>query len=139
MTHSSGAVPAAMTARVTRAGELASLRRLVADAAGSAGLTPDRAARLVLAVDEIATNALVHGLPPATVTITVNAGSIVVAVHDRGRAFATSDGSTIAVRPAAPDAVRGRGLWLADRMADLLSLTADAHGTTVTVSMVIAS
>lgn len=117
---------------MARVEELARVRRLVAEAATAAGLAPNRLGQLLVSVNEITTNALTHGTSPATVTVTVTDGVIVVAVRDRGGGL--SHDSLVASRPT-PDSVRGRGLWLATRLADGIGLTTDSSGTTVTVTM----
>src|SRR5262249_49195256 len=49
--------------------DLFDLRRLVASTARDAGLSSSRAEELALAANEIATNAVLHGRPPATLRI----------------------------------------------------------------------
>jgi len=142
-----GATPATpkVMARVMTVDELAMLRQVIAEAAASAGLAPDRVGRLTVSVNEIAANAVTHGIPPASVTITVTGTAIMVAVHDCGSGFGQDVPATpaphvdrvISASPPAPDALRGRGLWLATHMADHISLTTDSGGTTVTVTMAI--
>jgi len=77
-------------------GEVASLKPIrdyVNAAAGKAGLDKVRAYRLALAVDEIATNAIVHGYHEAGLAgdillhITVSDESIEVIIEDAGRPF----------------------------------------------------
>jgi anti-sigma regulatory factor (Ser/Thr protein kinase) len=130
---------------VTSADDLSPLRRLVAEAATSAGLPPGRAAQLVTAVNEIAANAIMHGIPPADVTVSATSSEITVAVHDHGPgpgqhlASMPAAGSPppVAAHPPPAHAAGGRGLWLATQMADRISVISDGSGTTVTATMAI--
>jgi anti-sigma regulatory factor (Ser/Thr protein kinase) len=141
----SGATPSTpkVTARLSTVHDLAKLRDLVAATATSAGLAPDPIWQLSLAVHEIAANALIHGTPPVSVTMTVTDTAITVAVHDRGNGFghhllATPHPQTdriVAATPPSTEALQGRGLWLAIQMADRVSLTTDSTGTTVVVTI----
>jgi serine/threonine-protein kinase RsbW len=141
----SGATPAIrnVTIQLATIDDLTTLRRFVGGAAASAGLTPDAVARLVVSVNEIATNAVTHGVAPVSVTVTVTATAVTVTVNDRGHGFGqdvpvTADpdtGRLIAAAPPAADALHGRGLWLATQMTDQVSLTTGSAGTTVTVVM----
>src|SRR5205823_14940695 len=75
--------PAGTVLRATGPDDLAPVRGAVSQVAGAAGMDPIRVERLVVAVHEIVTNALVHGRPPATVTLAVTAGALVVTGHDQ--------------------------------------------------------
>ena len=49
--------------------DLPALRRVVMAAAGAVGFNNDRATELALAINEITTNAIVHGAPPAKLRV----------------------------------------------------------------------
>jgi anti-sigma regulatory factor (Ser/Thr protein kinase) len=122
--------------------DLATVRGHVVEAARQAALDPDRTAGLTVAVNEVVTNAITHGMPPATVTITLTGGAVLITVHDRGTRFAdlsavrTATGENAAeAAPPGPDHVRGRGLWLASALCDRVDIRAGAGGTTVTLTM----
>jgi serine/threonine-protein kinase RsbW len=70
---------------------LAEVRRFVREATGAAGAVPDTVDDLVQAVDEAATNAIVHGYAgrPGTVEVTIaSAGSdLVITLEDEAPAF----------------------------------------------------
>lgn len=68
-------------------------------------LGPDEAAAdaAVLALSEVATNALLHGLPPFQLSASVTGATLRVAVHDTGP-------GAVAIRHAAADAMSGRGI-----------------------------
>jgi anti-sigma regulatory factor (Ser/Thr protein kinase) len=109
--------------------DLPAIRRLVASTARSVGLTPSRADELVLAVNEIATNALVHGRPPATLRIWSGGEGLVCEVSDEGDGI--RDVLAGQLTPAA-DAAGGRGLWITRMLCDAVEVR---NGSGCTVSM----
>ncbi|GAA0901863.1 ATP-binding protein [Virgisporangium aurantiacum] len=117
--------------RVT-APELAELRHHVNDAARRAGLDADRADRYTFAVNEIVINAIQHGGGTAEVAISAAAGSVTVTVVDRGPGW----NRDIPHDLPPPDRTHGRGLWLATRMCDDLTINSSSNGTTITLRVV---
>ncbi len=117
------------TERAFGADGLATVRHLVADLAGRAGLASDRVADLVLAVNELASNTVEHG--PGTGRFRLWTGSGVVAeISDAGGAMdAPFPGLTL----PPPEGARGRGLWLASELCDVLQVWSDADTTVVRV------
>jgi len=108
--------------------ELPAARRLVSRTAAGAGLDPERTADLVLAVNEIATNSVEHG--PGTGRLRLWARErrgVVAEVYDAGRMDVPFPGL---VAPP-PSGERGRGLWLASELSDVLQVWSDGTGTTV--------
>lgn len=110
-------------------GDLPTVRRAVESAATGAGLSAPRVVEMVLAVNEVATNAVVHGRPPARLRVWKGDGEIIFEVSDVGEGIA--DPLVGQLRPP-PNAPRGRGLWLARRLADALEVQNGA-GCTVRV------
>jgi len=109
--------------------ELPSVRRAIASFALDAGLAPSRAEDLVLAVNEITTNAVIHGRPPATVRIWHSDGEVVVEVADAGDGIR----DVLAGQLTPPTAALGaRGLWLARLLCDAVEVR---NGAGCTVSM----
>ncbi|THA62179.1 ATP-binding protein [Streptomyces sp. A0642] len=88
-------------------------REFVRDALADWGFGEARADDVVLCVSELATNALVHGVPPGRgyrlMVWLRDAGQVRVEVHDSG------DGNP-GVRE--PDGESGRGLVIVDALAD---------------------
>jgi anti-sigma regulatory factor (Ser/Thr protein kinase) len=113
--------------------DLPRMRRLVVATAVDADLPRERAEELALAVNEIATNAIVHGRPPTTLRIWRQNDEIVCEVADAGAGI--KDPLTAHLRPPA-DAVAGRGLWLARQLCDAVEIrngvgcTVSLHATT---------
>lgn len=119
-------VPGARELAVTT--DLASLRATVAAAATAAGVQPLRVTDLVFAVHELAVNALTHGSGEGVVRIWREEGRFVCEVADCGpglsERFAGYD-----IPP--PDQTRGRGIWLARRLCDLVEVRSGEDGTRI--------
>ncbi|MGH9103009.1 MAG: anti-sigma factor RsbA family regulatory protein [Acidimicrobiales bacterium] len=107
--------------------DLAGLRRLVTEHAEGGGLAAGRVAELVLAVNEVATNSLVHGGAAGTLRVWWDAWSLVCEVSDRGH---IADPLAGRIRPIS-GALGGRGLWLANQLCDLVELHSGQWGTVV--------
>jgi anti-sigma regulatory factor (Ser/Thr protein kinase) len=103
------------------------VRASVAAMLVAAGFGQDRTDDVVLAVNEITTNAVEHGPGDAEVCLWSDADGFVVEVHDRGVLSNPLPG-LIAPHPAEP---RGRGVWIARQLCDSLHVWADAAGTHV--------
>jgi anti-sigma regulatory factor (Ser/Thr protein kinase) len=107
---------------------LGDVRRLVTRTSALAGLDPERTADLVLAVNEIATNSVEHGPGRGRLRLWRHGDAGLVAeVHDVGLMAVPFPGL---VAPP-PSGERGRGLWLASELSDVLQVWSDAAGTTV--------
>ena len=112
------------------------LRRQVAGQCATAGLTGSRLDDFVLAVHEIAANAIVHAGGGGRLILRREAGGLRCLVCDHeledpaGRVPRARDGSE--PREAA-SAETGRGLWLAAQLADELSITSGPDSTIVSL------
>ncbi len=83
---------------------------------------------LLVAVDEILANALLHGAPPRRLAAYREGAFVVCHVEDGG------SGPPSLVRtylPPDPDSSRGRGLWLAREACDSVEVASDPDGTHV--------
>ena len=100
------------------------VRRFVAEQAAAAGLSPARAEDAVLALSEIATNSVRHGGGTGVLRAWTEGDAFVCEVRDRG---AITDPLAGRVEPP-PSQVAGRGLWLANRVCDLVQVRAFADG-----------
>lgn len=107
-------------------GDLGIVRSTVRSCAQRAGLDPDRTDDLVLAASELAANSVDHGGGRGSLRAWHREGAVVVEVSDRGRIEDTTAGS----RAPSADSERGRGLWMARRLADRFLLHSGDHGTT---------
>jgi anti-sigma regulatory factor (Ser/Thr protein kinase) len=111
------------------AGDLVALRRLVGGVA--AGVAPERAADLVLAVNELASNSIEHG--PGSGRLRIWADDPLIAeVSDRGGSLDVPFPG-LALPP--PEGARGRGLWLASELCDVLQVWSDDGSTVIRVQL----
>jgi anti-sigma regulatory factor (Ser/Thr protein kinase) len=89
---------------------------------------------LVLGVNELATNSVRHGGGRGSATLWREHDVLICEVRDRGRIDAPLAGR---VEPAAQD-VRGRGLWLANQICDLIQIRSVPEGTQARAHVAIA-
>jgi anti-sigma regulatory factor (Ser/Thr protein kinase) len=106
---------------------LGRVRERVRALADAGRLTPERRADLVLAVHEVAANSIRHGGAAGSLLTWLDVDRVVCEVRDRGYI----DDPLADRRPAPSDAVRGRGLWMANQLCDLVQVRTSAAGTTV--------
>jgi anti-sigma regulatory factor (Ser/Thr protein kinase) len=102
---------------------LVGLRRALRRWLDATGLGPDAVSELVVAVNEMAGNAIEHAYGPDDAEFEVHArhadGAVTVEVHDRGRWREPVAGN------------RGRGLGIAADLTDDLRVERTERGTTV--------
>ena len=108
---------------------LAGFRRRLRQEALESGLLEGRVEDLLLAVTEVATNALVHGSGRARVRIWSDPedGALICEVADEGRI----DDPLAGRRPLRAEAEGSRGLWLVNQLSDLVQLRSGERGTVV--------
>ncbi|MGA8113879.1 MAG: anti-sigma factor RsbA family regulatory protein [Actinocatenispora sp.] len=107
--------------------ELATVRAFAADEAQAAGVVGDRAAELLVAVNELATNTLVHTSGPGSLAAWTEPGLLVLQLHDTGD---LRDPLAGRIPPTDP-VEHGRGLLLVNAFCDLVRIHSDRDGTTV--------
>jgi anti-sigma regulatory factor (Ser/Thr protein kinase) len=111
---------------------LAEVRGTVTTAGTAAGLDPEDAADLVLAVNELASNSIEHGPGAGVLRIWDLDGEVVAEVFDGGHMDVPFPGLTL----PPPEGERGRGLWLASELCDVLQVWSEAgEGTIIRVTM----
>jgi anti-sigma regulatory factor (Ser/Thr protein kinase) len=108
--------------------DLSAVRRLVEAHALTAGLAESQRRDAVLAVDEIASNAVRHGGGGGRLDLWRSPGWLWFRVVDSGEGLPDGVGPSLP-GPAQPN---GRGLWIAKRLADQLTVDSGPDGTTVT-------
>ncbi|HEY2719136.1 MAG TPA: ATP-binding protein, partial [Solirubrobacteraceae bacterium] len=112
-------------------GGLSAVRALVARCGSEAGLGEMGREDLVLAVNELATNSVQHGGGGGMLRVWQELGALVCDVRDRG--FIEDP---LAGRRRPPiDQYGGRGLWLVNRLCDLVQIRSSPSGTVVRVHM----
>ena len=123
--------PADARSRVFQAGTLSALRHFVAARASAAGFTEETEEDLVLAVNEVATNSVLHGGGGGVLRIWQEDDAVICEVNDRGL---IPDPLVGRRRP-----VRGRqggaGLWLANQVCDLVQIRTFADGSAIRLHM----
>lgn len=110
---------------------LPGLRNVVFHEAAAGGMEPGRVQDLVLAVNELATNSLLHAGGYGLVGCWWEGNTMVVEVRDGGF---IEDPLAGRVRPA-PEQDGGRGLWLVNQICDLTQIRTSPSGTIVRVYM----
>jgi anti-sigma regulatory factor (Ser/Thr protein kinase) len=123
--------PPPSEARVLRFGleELSRVRTLVGERAGAAGLTRARAQDLVLAVSELAANAIRHGHGCGVVRTWSRRDRVICQVEDAGHIRDPLAGRRLPLTTAAG----GLGLWTVNQLCDLVEVRSTPDGTTVRV------
>lgn len=122
-------VPDGAAALTFDGGGLALVREFLGRYGASAGLGERRVVDLQLAVNELATNAVVHGAGRGTLEVWLEPGQIAAQVRDAGRASQRLAGRV----PPAADRLGGRGLVLVNYVSDLVRVHTTPTGTTVRV------
>lgn len=107
--------------------ELARVRDAVEGAIRGSELERTRGEDLVLAVNEIATNAVEHGSAQAELFVWAGARELICELHDEG----SLDLPLIGLAPPHPSQARGRGTWIARQLCDALHVWRDTSGTHV--------
>jgi len=116
------------------ANSLSALRTAAQACAAQAGMPAERATDVVIALHELAANAVRHGAGSGRLRIWDHVGALHCRIDDDGPADAGSggaDGTNLADRwPREP----GHGLWLAKQVADQMTLRCDARGTSAVIT-----
>jgi anti-sigma regulatory factor (Ser/Thr protein kinase) len=110
--------------------DLAGLRAAVESEARRAGVAPARLPELLLAVHELAINALTHGGGDAVLRTWAEEHDFVCEFTDDGPGF---DGRYYGYANPAPDDVHGRGLWLVRQITDLVEMRSGPDGSRIRV------
>jgi anti-sigma regulatory factor (Ser/Thr protein kinase) len=114
-------------------GTLYRLRAAVHAHAGQAGLSEDRVGEVVLAVHELAANAVAHGAGHGRLRMWIRDGALGCEVRDGGPPGTTDSPETADPWPAD----NGHGLWLVRQVADYLDLRSGPHGTRAVVTFML--
>ena len=123
--------PQAGVEQLTIFSDLAPMRAFVARHAAAMGVPATRLDDFILAVNEVATNAIRHGGGSAEVRLWATQRRVICEVSDSGT---ISEGFLGFLRPD-PHGERGHGLWIARQLCDLLEIHAGQPGTTVRMHM----
>ncbi|MGH3982275.1 MAG: anti-sigma factor RsbA family regulatory protein [Pseudonocardiaceae bacterium] len=119
--------PSALRLKFAGVGQLSTLRGFVISYVTWAGAAVHAAEQFVQAVDEVATNAINHGGGSGLLRVWTDPQQISCEVSDTGAGLR----DPLAGRLPTGFTARGRGLWLARQLCDLVELHSDPGGTTV--------
>jgi anti-sigma regulatory factor (Ser/Thr protein kinase) len=122
--------PGAQTVKYTD--DLRTPRHLVAQYAGAAGLPPQRAGDLLIAIGELTANTLTHADGPGTLTMWTTDAEIICQVSDDGHITDPLAGRLL---PGPATEYGGRGLWLVHELCDLVQVRSGPGGSTIRVHM----
>jgi anti-sigma regulatory factor (Ser/Thr protein kinase) len=112
---------------------LAQLRVLVARHASAAGLSPERIAQLMVAVNEVATNSVRHGGGNGILGMWHDTNKVICEVRNQG----TFHNPLVDRERPGPDHSAPRGLWLANQVCDLVQIRTFGNETVVRLHMVV--
>jgi anti-sigma regulatory factor (Ser/Thr protein kinase) len=115
--------------KVFQANTLAPLRHFVAENAIEFGLDGQGTEELVLAVNEVATNSVVHGGGGGILRVWQEHDALICEVNDGGLMDNPLAGREL---PAYAD-TSGRGLWLANQVCDLVQMRSFGGGSAVRI------
>jgi anti-sigma regulatory factor (Ser/Thr protein kinase) len=107
--------------------QLHEVRAAVEETLLAAGFGVTRTEDVVLAVNEVATNAVEHGAAEARLMVWSTPGGLTCEIHDVGRLVDPLPG----LQAPHPSDARGRGVWIARQLCDVLHVWADGEGTHV--------
>jgi anti-sigma regulatory factor (Ser/Thr protein kinase) len=111
--------------------ELHDVRALIAAAATAAGLSRRRTDDLTVAASELAANSILYGGGRGLATVWGEKGAIFAEIADAGT---ITDPTVGHVRPD-PTAEHGRGLYIANRICDEVSIDSGPTGTRIRLRM----
>jgi anti-sigma regulatory factor (Ser/Thr protein kinase) len=110
---------------------LGTVRDVVARLATDAGFSASRTADLVVVVNELTTNSLLHARGGGVLRVWREADGLICEVRDDGHLDQPLAGRE---RPT-PDQEHGRGLWVANQLCELVQVRSFATGTVVRAHM----
>lgn len=108
-------------------GSLAAVRRNAAEWALRERVGPDRVQDLVVAVNEVVTNSLLHGGGRGTLRVWREGQTLVCEVRDEGYI----DDPLVGRKTPEPDQMGGRGLWIVNQLCDLVQIRSSPTGAAV--------
>jgi len=126
------------------ASSLSALRTAAQACAAQAGMPAERATDIVIALHELAANAVRHGAGSGRLRMWDHIGALYCRVDDDGPAATVSKGHGDAGTDRASSAGQnladrwrcepGHGLWLARQVADQMTLRSDSRGTIAVIT-----
>jgi anti-sigma regulatory factor (Ser/Thr protein kinase) len=114
---------------INRPEDLRWLRQAVAAQAQAVNLPPVRGKRLMVAINELASNSLEHGGGRAVLSVWTEPGLLVCQIDDSGTFANPMAGRT----PPPPGSSRGHGLLIVHELVDLVRINQRLDGTSVRI------
>ena len=111
--------------------DLRALRKFITRQASRSGLDADRTTDLVLSVSEVAANTLRHTRQPGRVCAWRTRDEFLCQVTDSGQINDPLAG----LRPPSASQLGGQGLWVVNKVCDLVELRTGPDGTTIRLHM----
>lgn len=109
--------------------DLPDVRDFAAEQARGRGMSEDAVGDFLVALNEIATNAVTHGSNQARLRLWGDGDALVADVHDDGRAW--RPGPDPGAAPPGEHATSGMGLWVARLLSAEIVINAGSEGTRV--------
>lgn len=110
--------------------DLPGIREMIHTVAEQAGFSPERVYDVLIAVNEVASNSIVHGGGSGVLNLWQDdSGSLVVEIRDEGHI-----GDPLVGRYAPGPDLEARGLWLVNQLSDLVQIRSNGSGTVVRTS-----
>lgn len=109
-------------------GDLPDVRDFAALQARRAGMPEEAIGDYLVAVNEVATNAVTHGTAKARLRVWCDGGDLLIDVHDDGHWV---PGDPPGMTPPHDFSTSGMGLWVVRRLAKELRLQTGTNGTSV--------
>lgn len=110
---------------------LPSLREFTQRSLAASALSRDRTSDFVLAVNELATNSIMHGGGAGTLRLWFDDTHVIAEMRDAGH---ITDAMVGRVTPT-PAAQSGRGLWITNQLCELVQIRSAGTGTVIRVHM----
>jgi anti-sigma regulatory factor (Ser/Thr protein kinase) len=127
-------LPPVFDALPIESADLRDVRAFVAARAARHGLPDDALSGLLVAVTELATNAVRHGTPPMAVRLWAEGGDLICEVADCGL-WRPRPAATLGFVPPASATSGDFGLWGVRMLADIVQIRAGWDGTVVRLRM----
>jgi anti-sigma regulatory factor (Ser/Thr protein kinase) len=118
-------------------GTLAALRAFIREYGDAADIERQQVENLVTGVNELAANSVRHGGGRGTAKLWREDGVLVCEIRDRGKLRRPLAPLVGRIKPPTRD-LRGRGLWLANQICDLIQLRSVPDGTQARAHVAIA-
>ncbi|GAA4598786.1 hypothetical protein GCM10023194_77210 [Planotetraspora phitsanulokensis] len=115
--------------------DLPDVREFAAAQAQDRGMSADAVGDFLVALNEVATNAVTHGSSKARLRVWTDGASLMVDVHDDGRLWHPEDRPGLT--PPPENATSGMGLWVARMLSHEIVVRTGVNGTTVSMRFLV--